>query len=241
MSLLVRIDWINDSTLTELILISIAFVLSAVVGVERHRQVKSAGLRTHTLVGVGSALFTLVSAYGFSTAEGALVTLDPTRIAAQIVSGIGFLGAGVIFVKQNTVSGLTTAASIWLVAAIGMACGAGMPVLASAGTLLYLFGMGTLTRLAHRIPVAGKGRELLVCYTDGCGVLRTVLERATELGFDVSLKGAEREERGKSAPMIVAELRFNRGRTSIDELVEQLAGIRGVNRVTNRGEDEFSF
>jgi len=157
---MMQIDWVNSTTLTSAVLIAIAFALSAVVGIERHRQVKSAVLRTHTLVGAGSALFTLVSAYGFSTIAGAHVTVDPTRIAAQIVSGIGFIGAGVIFVRKNIVTGLTTAASIWLVAAIGMACGARMPVLAALGTALHLVAVRALSPLSRRIPVAGRDRKL---------------------------------------------------------------------------------
>lgn len=87
------IQWFGETTLTELTLLMIAFVLSAAIGLERGRKLKNAGLRTHTLVGLGSAVFTLVSAYGFATAVGPDVAIDPTRVAAQIVSGIGFLGA----------------------------------------------------------------------------------------------------------------------------------------------------
>ncbi|WP_159499387.1 MgtC/SapB family protein [Microbacterium sp. 18062] len=229
--MLLQIEWINASTLTEVVLLALAFLLSSVVGIERHRQVKSAGLRTHTLVGVGSAIFTLVSAYGFSMVDGANVTLDPSRIAAQIVSGIGFLGAGVIFVRQNIVSGLTTAASVWVVAAIGMACGAGMPILAVAGTALHLVTVTVLSRLARRVPIAGRGRDLVVYYKDGRGALRSVLERASEMGFEVALTGTHREESGRSTPIVAASLRFNRGKTSIDNLVEALTEVKGVQKV----------
>lgn len=238
---MLRIEWTNEATLTELTLLGCAFVLSAIIGIERHRQVKSAGLRTHTLVGVGSAMFTLVSAYGFSMVQGPLVTVDPTRIAAQIVSGIGFLGAGVIFVRRNTVSGLTTAASIWLVAAVGMACGAGMPLLAAAGTLTHLLVTAVLSRLARWIPISGMGRELVVHYKDGRGVLRAVLKQATDLGFEVALEGTERRERAEASPVVIAQLRFNRGRTPISELVEHLSEIRGVKRITRVGEDSERF
>lgn len=233
-----QIEWVGPSTVTEIVLLLLAFVLSAVVGIERHRQVKSAGLRTHTLVGVGSAVFTLVSAYGFSTVMGDAVTLDPSRIAAQIVSGIGFLGAGVIFVRQNVVSGLTTAASVWVVAAIGMACGAGMPLLAVAGTMLHLLTVTVLSRLARRVPIAGRGRELVVFYKDGRGALRAVLERASELGFEVALTGTDREENGRATPIVAANLRFNRGKTSIDTLVEALTDIKGVQRIETPSEDD---
>lgn len=112
-----------------------AFVLSAAIGLERELRQKSAGLRTYTVVGLASALFLLVSKYGFnSVLEKGVVVVDPSRVAAQIVSGIGFVGAGIIFVRGDSVRGLTTAATVWLTAAIGMACGAGLPILALAAT-----------------------------------------------------------------------------------------------------------
>ena len=228
-----QIEWVNDSTLTELTLVGLAYVLSALVGIERHRQVKSAGLRTHTLVGLGAAVFTLVSGYGFSAITSSDAILDPSRIAAQIVSGIGFLGAGVIFVRQNVVSGLTTAASVWVVAAIGMACGAGMPVLAATGTLLHLLTVTLLSQVARQIPIAGTGRDLTVHYGDGKGTLRLILECATELGFEVALKGTRRQESARVGTIIEARLRFNRGRVSIDQLVERLTDVNGVQRVVN--------
>ncbi|WP_426738326.1 MgtC/SapB family protein [Plantibacter sp. 2H11-2] len=239
--MLLQIEWFGTSTLTEMFLLVLAFILSAVIGLERHRQVKSAGLRTHTLVGVGAALFTLVSAYGFSMIDGTNVTLDPSRIAAQIVSGIGFLGAGVIFVRQNIVSGLTTAASIWVVAAIGMACGAGMPILAALGTCMHLLTVTVLSRLARKVPVAGRGRDLIVHYKDGRGALRAILERASELGFEVALTGTDREEAGRATPIVAASLRFNRGKTSIDTLVEALTEIKGVQRVAGADDGDSSL
>src|SRR5829696_4943490 len=143
--------WVSDTTWTEMGLLALAFVLSATIGLERNRRFKSAGLRTHTLVGVGSTVFTLVSAYGFAGVMGRTAAVDPSRIAAQIVSGIGFLGAGVIFVRRGSVSGLTTAASIWLTAAIGMACGAGMPALAVMATAFHLLTVTVLAKLGRRI------------------------------------------------------------------------------------------
>src|SRR4051794_21057908 len=98
--------------------LALAFVLSALIGLEREWRQKSAGLRTHTLVGVGSALFLLVSKYGFYEVPGSNVVLDPSRVAAQIVSGIGFIGGGLIFVRGDIVRGLTTAAIVWMTAAV---------------------------------------------------------------------------------------------------------------------------
>lgn len=121
--------------LKELIELAAAFFLSAAVGFEREIRQKSAGLRTYTIVGMSAALFMLVSKFGFGDvlAKGTIV-VDPSRVAAQIVSGIGFVGAGLIFVDGDRVRGLTTAATIWLVAAIGSACGAGLLLLGSVVT-----------------------------------------------------------------------------------------------------------
>lgn len=127
-------------TATEMIArLLLAALLGSIVGLERERLLWVAGLRTHMLVCVGATLFMLVSAYGFDAAvspPGKLV--DVSRVAAQIVSGIGFLGAGTILLRHDVIRGLTTAASLWAVAAIGMAVGGGMYVVAIAATLIIL-------------------------------------------------------------------------------------------------------
>jgi putative Mg2+ transporter-C (MgtC) family protein len=122
--------------------LTVGLVLGAVIGFERELQRQPAGFRTHSLVSLGAALFTVVSAYGFS---GDLV--DPTRIAAQIVSGIGFIGAGTILQHRGHIRGLTTAASLWSVAAIGTAAGAGLYIVAIVGTLLILIVLSILDRI----------------------------------------------------------------------------------------------
>jgi len=116
----------------------IAAGLGSLVGAERERLIWAAGLRTHMLVCVGSCLFMVVSAYGFATVIGPGVVLDPSRVAAQVVSGIGFLGAGSILLRGDLVRGLTTAASLWTVAAIGLAVGGGLYVEAVAATIIIL-------------------------------------------------------------------------------------------------------
>lgn len=116
-----------------------AALFGSVVGLERERLLWAAGLRTHMLVCTGSCLIMLVSAFGFADVLGAHnVVLDPSRIAAQVVSGIGFLGAGTILLKGEVVKGLTTAASLWAVAAIGLAVGAGLYVPALAATTIVV-------------------------------------------------------------------------------------------------------
>ena len=135
------------STLDVFLRLALAALLGGAIGFEREIREREAGLRTHLLVSVGAALFTVVSAYAwadwsFSTERG--IVFDPTRIAAQIVTGIGFLGAGAIIRQGLSVRGLTTAATLWAVAAIGMAAGAGYYSAALIATGVVLVGLGPL-------------------------------------------------------------------------------------------------
>lgn len=129
-------------TLEFILRIFVAAVLGGLIGLEREYREKAAGLRTHFLVALGSALFMIISAHGF---DGILkdpnMRLDVSRIAAQVVSGIGFIGAGTIIFQKNAVRGLTTAAGVWVTAAIGLGCGAGLYVLSAVATVLVLMGM----------------------------------------------------------------------------------------------------
>jgi putative Mg2+ transporter-C (MgtC) family protein len=137
-----------------LLRLAVACGLGAAIGFEREIRDREAGIRTHLLVSLGSALFTIVSAYGFHAflASGDnIVRTDPTRIAAQIVTGIGFLGAGAIIREGLSIRGLTTAATLWVVAAIGMACGAGYYWPAAAATVLTIFALWPLRLLAYRL------------------------------------------------------------------------------------------
>ena len=127
-----------------LLRIIVAMILGMLIGNERKNRMKSAGMRTHALVALGSALMMVVSKYGFSdTVQG-----DGARLAAQVVSGVGFLGAGMIFVRHNLVSGLTTAAGVWTTAGIGLTIGAGMYTVGILSALI----MVAMQNLSHRIP-----------------------------------------------------------------------------------------
>src|SRR5580700_6599512 len=142
------ISEVSGQGLRQFMELGLAFLLSAAIGLEREIRRKSAGLRTYTVVGTGAALFLLISKYGFTDVLAKdLVVLDPSRVAAQIVTGIGFIGAGLIFVKQDHVQGLTTAATVWLVTAIGMACAAGLLLLAVAATIAYFIVAFVFPRL----------------------------------------------------------------------------------------------
>ena len=133
-----------NETLEMVLRLTLAGVLGGLIGAEREWRGKVAGTRTHLLVALGAALMLLVSKYGFGG------TGDPSRVAAQIVSGIGFIGAGAIMVDRHSVHGLTTAAGIWVSAGIGMATAAGMYVLAVATTVLSLVGLEVFGILLFR-------------------------------------------------------------------------------------------
>jgi putative Mg2+ transporter-C (MgtC) family protein len=181
--------------------LAIALALSLCVGVEREAQQKSAGIRTYPLVGLGAALFVLLSKYGFGDVLSDSVKLDPSRVAAQIVTGVGFIGGGLIFVRRDVVRGLTTAASVWLTAAIGACAGAGLVVVAAVTTGLYfvvIYALKPIGALLERVRPASAG--VRITYVDGRGVLRQVLNTITERGFLVAelttVRGEHADESG---------------------------------------------
>jgi putative Mg2+ transporter-C (MgtC) family protein len=128
--------------------ILLAGILGMAIGAEREHRHKSAGLRTYTLIAIGSCLFTILSVYGIS--GGGCAVYDPSRIASQIVVGIGFIGAGLIILRENKVEGLTTAASVWATAAVGMAVGFGFYLIAIFSSFLLLAVLIGLTRLKQK-------------------------------------------------------------------------------------------
>jgi putative Mg2+ transporter-C (MgtC) family protein len=222
--------------------LGLALLLSAAIGLEREIRQKDAGLRTHTLVGVGAALFMLISKYGFTDVlESRLVVLDPSRVAAQIVSGIGFLGAGLIFVRRDSVRGLTTAASIWVTAAIGAAAGAGLLVLAALATGIYFVIALAFPVATRRLPMSATAISALrVRYPDGRGLLRNVLHEATERGFtidDVSTEALGRRpgvtagRDGDARPPMVEVTLHVHGRHRVTELAAALSDLDYVDAV----------
>ena len=217
--------------------LGLALLLSAIIGLEREFRQKSAGLRTHTLVGVGAALFMLISKFGFyDVLAPGRVVLDPSRIAAQIVTGVGFLGAGLIFVQRGSVRGLTTAAAVWVTAAIGSAAGAGLPVLAVAGTVVYLLVALLLPLVSHRVPRSSTAiSPVTVRYQDGRGILREVLRLATGTGFAIDEVATEalghRDGAGEGRGLVEVTL-YVHGRGRVDDLTAALSELDGVEAVT---------
>jgi putative Mg2+ transporter-C (MgtC) family protein len=231
----------SDTATTEVALLALSVLLCGIVGLERQISQKSAGIRTHTLVGMGSAGFTLVSAFGFGNVLGEATNLDPSRIAAQVVSGVGFLGAGVIFMRRDVVRGLTTAATIWVSAAIGMACGAGMVALAVAMTLFQMLALVVLAPLGQMLPTSSRNRTIDIRYLDGRGALRDVLRTASEMGFHASIGHARQvSATGTHGASVAVSMQF-RGRHPLTSLVAQLTQLDDVQEVrVQRGSDDWS-
>jgi putative Mg2+ transporter-C (MgtC) family protein len=218
-----------------------ALVLSLAIGAERERQGKDAGMRTLTTVGIGSALFVIISKYGFSDVIGPGVGLDPSRVAAQIVTGVGFIGGGLIFVRGDAVRGLTTAASVWLTAAVGTAAGAGLIGVATFVTAIYFFVHYGLRPLWRWTGHAGEELGLMVSYHQGTGVLRDIVDQTTTYGFSVA--GLTTDSDGAVAtafePAAIDVRLVLRGRGDLVELVSRLSERPGITAVSStRSRDE---
>ena len=151
-----------------------ATAMGAAIGIEREYHAKEAGIRTHLLVALGSCLFMILSAYGFDAFLAKDHTsFDPSRIASQVVTGIGFIGAGTIILQKQVVRGLTTAAGLWVTAAIGLACGIGMYVIAIVTTVLVLVSLGVINIY---LPYFAQKERMITFLIEDYKVLTDVLE-----------------------------------------------------------------
>lgn len=157
--------------------LSLALALGGAIGIEREYRAKEAGFRTHFLVALGSALFCVVSQYGFG-----FDLKDSSRVAAQVVSGIGFLGAGTIIFQKNVVRGLTTAAGLWVTAAIGLACGTGMYVAAVVSTAMVLLGLEVINALIPQFATTNVELSFLAPTKES---VRLLIDRMRNDGIDI--------------------------------------------------------
>ena len=172
----------------------VAGILGAVIGLDREYRAKEAGYRTHFLVSLGSALIMIVSQYGFQEIiKEDSVTLDPSRVAAQVVSGIGFIGAGTIIFQKQIVRGLTTAAGIWATAGIGLAVGAGMYVIGIAAMVLTLVGLEVLSYLFKSI---GMKSSMITFSTDNKQVLKGIADRFNSKDYRIVSYQMDKQEHG---------------------------------------------
>ena len=202
-------------SIAEMILrIAAGGLLGALVGLERHLRAKEAGIRTHFLVGLGSAMFMVISQYGFADADH----FDAARVAAQVVSGMGFLGAGLIIFHKNSVRGLTTAAGIWVVSAIGLASGAGMFWIAGTAAVMAVLCLEAMHFFLRRFD----HRQMRVCFTAPSeDAFQSVLQHYSR---DVESFSVERMDGSVSASVI---LRITSYEFS-NRLIKDLRNLEGV-------------
>ncbi len=201
----------------------LAAVLGGAIGAERELNDQAAGLRTHMLLTIGACLFTLVSAYGFGSAIGT----DPSRLAAQVVTGIGFLGGGAIVRHGLTVKGLTTAASIWATASVGVAVGAGSYVLGIGGAVLVVGTLFGLRRVSNVLQRWGVSREEFVLVTEPGFDVRRIVE-LVELER-VDLRGLEHQQ-DEDGDRVVLLVKL-RPRYRPERLLHALRHVEGVLQV----------
>lgn len=213
----------------------LATLLGGLVGIEREQNNHPAGFRTHILVCVGSALIMLISMYGFESFirdNPQINTIqDPARLAAQVVSGIGFLGAGTILVHGGTIRGLTTAASLWVVAGIGLALGAGFYFGAALATVLVLLSLVVLNKIEDTFIRKGNVHMLQLSVDDSPGRLGEI---ATKIGErQISIRRISIQETKESS----GQVRVSVGvvlpnKTSLFEVVDELRTIEGIHDVS---------
>ena len=201
----------------------LAAALGALIGVEREIHGHPAGMRTHLLVALGSAIFTVLSIYGFGEAGTAVV--DPSRIAAQIVSGIGFLGAGAILKEGATIRGLTTAASLWATAAVGLAAGAAQYPVAWTGAVIIIFSLWPLNRVAERLHAADREAARIQVTVDRLEAIGAISQALATSRLEIT--GVQTERLEKRHYAVTFDVR-RRGPASLAGAIEQISKIEGV-------------
>ncbi len=218
---------------TLLVRLVLALVLGGLVGLEREQHAHTAGLRTNALVALGSALFMIISLYGFTALLGQPhVQVDPSRVASYVVAGIGFLGGGAIAFQreQERVKGLTTAAAIWIVAALGLACGAGLVVEAVTTTVLALLVLIAL-RWVERWLLPGRPApvyRLRIEATSGTDhLLEAVMEHCTRLGMTVQHAQLSPDQRGATVEVVCLGATDATVAQALSQL-QTLPGVQGV-------------
>jgi putative Mg2+ transporter-C (MgtC) family protein len=227
----IEMDWGSLGFSDLVIRLAFATVLGGLLGIERERLERAAGFRTHALVSVASALMMIVSTYGFPVpANGVEGGLDPSRIAAQVVSGIGFLGAGVIIFRENTIRGLTTAATIWAVAGIGLAAGGGLLGAATVGTFFMLLisaGFRPLERrlFAHHAMM----NRVIVTTTEPETVMSAVMHAIA--GKDIDLRTVQFDRKPKGVKSLIELTLRAKDNAEVLAALDVLQQTPGVTRV----------
>jgi putative Mg2+ transporter-C (MgtC) family protein len=212
--------------------LALSVLLGGLIGFERERSSHAAGLRTHILVCLGSTLIMLLSMYGFSDfAKQENVRLDPARLAAQVISGIGFLGAGTILYTGKSITGLTTAASLWVVAAIGLTIGAGFYFASGLASVFALLSLWVLNVAEKKYFNGKKIHTLSIRAVERAGLLTNVSSSLTKNGHEIKKLSLEEGTEGLESVVITLSVRMARG-TSLISMVEDLQHMEGVHAVS---------
>ena len=230
-----EIPWVSQLELTMVLRLIVAAILGGIVGMERGSGDRPAGFRTHILVCVGSALFMLVSIYGFDDIAPVTTNLeddigtrrDTARIAAQVVSGIGFLGAGTILHEGLTIKGLTTAASLWIVSAIGLAVGSGMYLLSTVATMLTMLTLVTFRTWEKRFAGTRSERRFIRVVTSNTpGIITEITGYLAECGIKVKTLNVKSDNKNNN---IILEIYLKIDK-NID-MGEVASGIKNIDGV----------
>lgn len=204
----------------------LASLLGGVIGLERQIRAKEAGVRTHILIGIGSAMFMIVSKYGFyDVIEHSHIGLDPSRIAAQVVTGVGFLGAGNILVQKQTIRGLTTAADVWVTAAIGLVIGSGMYEVGIIGTIMALIVLEFFRQLSYRFL----NRHLQLRMRIAAGTAQVVLAWLTEQGYRIQLRSLANDT--SDCHVLTANVEYTEA-TSVNQILSSLKENPAIEEVS---------
>ncbi|MGN6033038.1 MAG: MgtC/SapB family protein [Thermomicrobiales bacterium] len=214
--------------------LALATVLGLLIGIERERLERAAWMRTHALVCVAAALIMIVSTYGFPIpGSEAEATLDPSRIAAQVVSGVGFLGAGVIFMRRNVVRGLTTAASVWAVAGVGLAAGGGLYVPSTVGALFMLAIQGGLRPIERRLFRHQAIQHRVLITTTSAFLLLPAIQE-TLAGTGTRLRSIEFDRKGSGKSETVEVTVQASSQADVLAFVNRLHEVQGVEKISWR-------
>ena len=235
-----EISWVSQLELTMVLRLIVAAILGGIVGMERGSGDRPAGFRTHILVCVGSALFMLVSIYGFDDIAPVTTNLeddigtrrDTARIAAQVVSGIGFLGAGTILHEGLTIKGLTTAASLWIVSAIGLAVGSGMYLLSTVATILTLMTLVTFRTWEKRFAGTRSERRFVRVVTRNTpGIITEITGYLSECGIRVKTLNVKSDNKNNN---IILEIYLKIDKNiDMGEVADGIQNIDGVLALEN--------
>ncbi|MBU9843837.1 MgtC/SapB family protein [Rahnella ecdela] len=214
--------------LTDFLLrIALAGALGGLIGIERQLRAKEAGLRTHILVGIGSAMFMIVSKYGFADIlMQTHVSFDPSRVAAQVVSGMGFLGAGTIIIQKQIVKGLTTAAGLWVTAAIGLVIGSGLYEIGIYGAFMTLIVLEVFRQISNHWVGHHHLIEIRLMPESVPAVLLALQKMRIRPGH---IKVNQRDEDESKCELVLDVIL--RPKQSVDKLYEALMSVKGIKRM----------